>query len=78
MEYDNTNRGAVWKNETDNPKAPALKGECNIGGTDYLVSAWKNDTSDNPKRPVLSFSFEKKQAKAKAPEPTDSFEDVPW
>jgi len=27
---------------------------------------------------VLSFSFEKKQAKAKAPEPTASFEDVPW
>lgn len=78
MEYDNTNRGAVWKNETDNPKAPTLKGECNIDGTDYLVSAWKNDTSSNPKRPVLSFSFEKKQAKAKAPEPTATFEDVPW
>jgi len=78
MEYDNTNRGAVWRNETDNPKAPTLKGECNIDGTDYLVSAWKNDTSGNPKRPVLSLSFEKKQAKAKAPEPTASFEDVPW
>lgn len=78
MEYDNTNRGAVWKNETGNPKAPALKGECNIDGTVYLVSAWKNDTSGNPKRPVLSLSFEKKQAKAKAPEPTASFEDVPW
>ena len=50
MEYDNTNRGAVWK----------------------------NDTSGNPKRPVLRFSFEKKQAKAKAPEPTSTFEDVPW
>ncbi len=26
MSYDDTNKGAVWKNETENPKAPVLKG----------------------------------------------------
>jgi hypothetical protein len=77
MSYDDTNKGAVWKNETENPKAPVLKGECNIDGTIYVMSAWKNDTSQNPKRPVLSFAFDKKEQKI-SKKSEDTFEDVPW
>ena len=44
MEYDNTNRGSIWKNakrETD--KHPHLTGTLNVEGTEYWVSAWARD-----------------------------------
>ncbi len=41
------------------------------------MSAWKNDTSQNPKRPVLSFAFDKKEQKI-SKKSEDTFEDVPW
>ncbi len=32
MEYDNTNSGVLFKNESDNEKAPAYKGKLNVDG----------------------------------------------
>lgn len=40
MEYDNTNSGAMFKNETDNDKAPAYKGKLNVDGTEMQIAAW--------------------------------------
>ena len=40
MEYDNTNSGVLFKNESDNEKAPAYKGKLNVNGTDYQLAAW--------------------------------------
>lgn len=43
-EYDNTNRGALFKNdrkETDNH--PDYTGTINVGGHDYWLSAWIKD-----------------------------------
>lgn len=56
-EYDNTNTISLWKNESDNDKAPILKGSLNIDGRDYKVSIWKRN-SDNPKAPVLGGAIE--------------------
>ena len=56
-EYDNNNRGAVWKNDkrkTD--KHPHFTGSATINGVDYYVSAWKRDFEGNPKAPALKFS----------------------
>ena len=60
-EYDNTNRGAIWKNdkkETENH--PDYTGSLDVGGQEYWVSAWRK-SSDNPKAPVLSFSIKSKE-----------------
>lgn len=47
-EYDNTNRGALFKNRKDNPNWPDYKGSLNVAGTDYWLSAWiKKDKNGN-------------------------------
>lgn len=65
MSFDNNNRGAVWKNrKKEKETQPDYTGSATIDGVEYWVSAWRNDTSENKKRPVLSFFFEKKENKA--------------
>ena len=67
-EYDNTNRGAIWKNdkrETD--KHPHFTGSINVDGTDYWLKGWKSDGS-NPRAPLVSFSVKSKDSQ-RAPNP---------
>jgi hypothetical protein len=40
MQYDNTNSGVLFKNESENEKAPAYKGKINVDGKDYELAAW--------------------------------------
>jgi hypothetical protein len=40
MEYDNTNSGVLFKNESENEKAPAYKGKINVDGKEYELAAW--------------------------------------
>jgi uncharacterized protein (DUF736 family) len=40
-EYDNTNRGALFKNDRkEQENHPDYKGSVNVGGVDYWLSAW--------------------------------------
>ena len=68
MEYDNTNRGVLFKNDQGgNPKRPQYRGSLNVGGADYNISAWiKESRKDGSK--FMSLSVEpKKESKPKAP-----------
>ena len=78
--YDNNNRGAVWKNDrktTD--KHPDFNGTINVDGKDYWVSAWRGD-KENPKAPVLSFSVQEKDVPKQQPTPNlnEDFDDAPF
>ena len=67
-QYDNTNRGQIWgndKKETD--RHPDFKGDINIEGKEYWLSAWKRKPDANPKAPALSFSVQAKDAPQAAP-----------
>jgi hypothetical protein len=84
MEYDNTNRGALWRNERkQTDKHPDYTGEVDVEGVVYWVSAWKGKTGNNPKAPILSFSLKKKEPRsasqnsetAHSPAPNDDFDD---
>ena len=60
-EYDNTNRGQIWKNDKQTTdKHPDFTGSINVEGKEYWVSAWKRKPDANPKAPALSFSIKLK------------------
>ena len=79
MSYDNTNKGAIWQNKAkEKDTHPDFKGEANVNGVEYWVSAWRRGPDANPKAPALKFSFTLKEAKPK-PEPAQDFDDsVPF
>lgn len=85
MQYDNTNRGALWKNTEMRPdrRDPHFQGTININGKDYQLSAWKPDEDKKgPKTPVLSLSVREKSTPQQqaAPQPTvqDINDEIPW
>ena len=67
-EYDNSNRGAVWKNdrkETENH--PDFKGSINVDGKDYWLSGWKRKPDASPNSPALSLSVQAKEQQTAQP-----------
>lgn len=61
QDYDNTNRGSIWKNEkkeTDNH--PDFTGSLNVNGVEYWVSAWKRRQDASDKAPALTFTVKPK------------------
>ncbi len=63
-EYDNTNRGSIWKNDDkESDKHPDFKGSLNVEGVEYWVSAWKRKPDASAKAPALSFSIKPKEDK---------------
>lgn len=55
-DYDNTDRGALFKNDKEggNPNRPDYKGSINVGGTDYWLSAWLKTDRNGKKFMSLS------------------------
>jgi uncharacterized protein (DUF736 family) len=63
MEYDNNNRGSLFKNDRkDDSKFPDYKGSINVDGTDYWLSAWIKVSKDGNK--FMSLSVKNKNADA--------------
>ena len=63
MEYNNTNRGSLFKNDRkDDTKFPDYKGSLNVDGVDYWLSAWIKISKDGAK--FMSLSIKNKNADA--------------
>ena len=57
MEYDNTDKGALFKNDKkETEKHPDYKGSLNVGGTDYWISGWLKTSKAGAKYMSLSVS----------------------
>lgn len=88
QQFDNTNRGAIWKNEkktTD--KHPDFTGSINVEGREFWLSGWKRRPDQSPNAPALSLSVQPKepsthqQAKADGYQPESKPElndDIPF
>ena len=82
-QYDNTNRGSIWKNDTrTTDRHPHFTGVANVNGTEMYVSAWKRDVGAKPTAPALTLSFKPKGgvvAPTTEPfKPAVEDDDLPW
>ena len=67
-DYDNTNRGAIFKNDRkEKDSHPDYKGSLNVGGVEYWVSSW---IKTGQKGKFMSLSVTAKEAQqSQAPAP---------
>jgi uncharacterized protein (DUF736 family) len=50
MEYDNTNRGVLFRNENKkSEKHPDYAGSMDVGGVDHYISAWVKESKQGKK-----------------------------
>lgn len=61
MNYDNTNRGSIWKNDRkEKDTHPDFTGTLNVEGVEYFFDAWKRKPDAKPTAPALTFSVKRK------------------
>lgn len=80
MEYDNTNTGVLFKNESDNEKAPVYKGKINVDGKEYELAAWVREAKSG-KGKFLSLKVQEprqKQEKTGKDLVSAMDDDIPW
>ena len=80
MAYDNTNSGALFKNEDKaEPNQPDYKGSLNVGGKDFWIAAWLKTSKAGKKFMSLSVqSKDKKERAAQGKSKSEVDEDVPF
>ena len=63
MAYDNTNTGALFKNDRrEKDTHPEYKGSINVGGEEYWLSAWVKTSKNGAK--YFSLSVQPKNTKS--------------
>ncbi len=68
MNYGYTNQGQIWPNhQKEKETQPDFKGSLNVKGEEFLISAWKQKESANPKSMTLSFSVHPKNERLREP-----------
>jgi hypothetical protein len=73
MSYDNTNSGAIFKNEKRSKETdPTMNGSINIEGKEYWVNAWTNTSKAGAK--YLSLKVRPKEQQV-APQLGDELDD---
>jgi hypothetical protein len=75
MQYDNTNSGVLFKNESENEKAPAYKGKINVDGKEYELAAW---IREGKKGKFMSLKVQEPRQKKPEPDLVSADEDIPW
>lgn len=69
-QYDNTNKGALFKNtRREKDTHPEYNGSVNIEGHDYWISAWLKDGKNGK---FFSLAFKRKDGTAARPDPAQA------
>ena len=67
--FDNTNRGALFKNDKgDNPARPDYNGKINVEGKDFWISAWLKKSNAGNTFMSLSVTEQKAQTGNSTPD----------
>lgn len=70
-EYDNRNRGAIFRNDKEggNPNWPDYRGSINVDGKDFWLDAWIKESKKDGKK-YMSLSIKPKLSSDKGSVPT--------
>jgi uncharacterized protein (DUF736 family) len=75
-DYDNTNSGALFKNEDKkSDKHPDYRGQLDVEGEEYWVSAWIRTSKAGKKYMSLSIQAKEEQTRESTPARTNRNED---
>jgi hypothetical protein len=70
QQYDNTDRGALFKNDRkESDSHPDYKGQLNVGGVEFWLSAWLKTDRNGAKFMSLSVKAKEEAPPARAPRP---------
>jgi uncharacterized protein (DUF736 family) len=76
MPFDNTNKGVLFRNgEKETDKHPDYRGDIDIDGKKYWLSAWINQSKKGNKYMSLSVKLKEQQEPTKIPESSPSHDD---
>ena len=76
-QYDNTNRGSIWKNDKKEKETqPDFTGAIDVEGKQYFLNGWTRKPGANPKAPAMSFSVMPKTEGYSASAPAPKSEEV--
>lgn len=81
MEYDDTNKGVLFREkEKKSESHPDFKGSINVGGRDYWLSGWVNESKAGQKYFKLSVTPKEGATASKPVAPKADFisEDIPF
>ena len=85
MQYDNKNRGAAFRKDNANPKAPQFAGPLNVDGKDYEVSIWEKTSKNGDyflslsvKEPFKKGVDSHNKSKSNGYAPKDRDEEIPF
>jgi len=78
--YDNTNRGAIFKNENKQGSQPDYKGKINVDGKDKQISMWVTTSKEGKKffSVQISEPYQPQQQAAQAPQAPQPTGDANW
>lgn len=78
-EFDETNRGVLFKNDRKTGKQPDHRGTLNVGGVEYEIACWEKT---GRKGPFLSLSVKPKegapQRSAEQPRRVSDEDEIPF
>jgi hypothetical protein len=76
--YDNTNSGVLFKNDSENEKAPAYKGKINVDGKEYELAAWIREGKNGKFMSLKVQEPRQKQEKTGKDLVSAMDDDIPW
>lgn len=82
QQYDNNLRGVLFKNDKKTEdKHPNMRGQCEIDGVEYWVSAWTKESPQKGRYQTLAFTPKEERPKIVTPQRrsvADEPDDIPW
>ena len=78
MDYDNNDRGALFKQDKTNDKAPDYKGSFNFKGSDFKIAGWVRESKAGKKYLSLSVDDFVPEQKAESKVESKGVVDVPF